>query len=100
MLLCGDIGGTKTTLALFHPERPLEPVEPASHPSHDFPGLWEIVAAYLVTRSARIDAACFAIAGPVVGERVATTNLPWVVDAGALRTRLRDAPVFLLNDLE
>jgi glucokinase len=41
-----------------------------------------------------------AIAGPVVGDRVETTNLPWHIDARALGARLGNVPVFLLNDLE
>src|SRR5262245_18896633 len=100
MLLCGDIGGTKTTLARFSPERLLEPVAPTSKPIREFPGLWEIVAPYVATHAHKIDAACFGIAGPVVGGRVATTNLPWVVDAAAMSTNLGGVPVFLLNDLE
>jgi len=100
VLLCGDIGGTNTTLALFHPERPLDPVEPVSHESQAFPGLEAIVQRYLATRQVRIAGACFGVAGPVLGERVATTNLPWVVDAAALRPRLGGVPVFLLNDLQ
>src|SRR5262249_14964415 len=100
VLLCGDIGGTKTTLALFSPERLLEPVAPATKPSREFPGLWEIVAPYVATHAQKIDAACFGIAGPVVGGPGTTTNLRWVVDAAALRTNLGGVPVFLLNDLE
>ena len=100
MLLCGDIGGTTTTLALFHPERPLEPIDPVRHESQAFRGLEEIVHRYLGARQVRVEGACFGIAGPVHGERVATTNLPWVVDAAALRARLAGAPVVLLNDLQ
>src|SRR5262249_49849806 len=68
--------------------------------SREFPGLEAIVATYLRSRAPRIDAACFGIAGPIVGERVATTNLPWVIDARVLGSGLGGAPVYLLNDLE
>src|SRR5262245_36079909 len=96
VLLCGDIGGTKTTLALFSPERLLEPVAPTTKPSREFPGLWEIVAPYVATHAQKIDAACFGIAGPVVGGRVTTTNITWVVDDAELRTTLGGVQVFLL----
>ena len=46
-----------------------------------------------------IAAASFGIAGPVVDERVKTTNLPWVVAAESIRGALDIANVTLLNDL-
>jgi len=99
VLLCGDIGGTSTRLALFDPGRPLEPVALATSASgavQDFDAL----CATFLAGGAQIEAACFGIAGPVLGRRVRPTNLPWVVDADALSARLSGAPVFLLNDLE
>lgn len=51
------------------------------------------------TSTKKVTAAAFGIAGPVVGGRVATTNLPWVVDAKALSRRLSIKRVALLNDL-
>ena len=100
MIVCGDIGGTKTHLALFHPERPTEPVGLATYASRDAAGLGELLAAYLPSAEGRPEAGCFAIAGPVVGGRVETTNLPWIIEDTNLSARLGDAPVFLLNDLE
>ncbi len=47
-----------------------------------------------------IKSACFGIAGPVVNQRCQTTNLPWLLDAEALKTRLGTSNVKLLNDLE
>ncbi len=100
MLLCGDIGGTKTTLALFRPDAPLVPSDPVRFTSAAFAGLEGLVETYLVGRTAALTGACFGIAGPVLEDRVATTNLPWLVDAGTLRARLGGVPVFLLNDIE
>ena len=100
MLLGGDIGATKTTLALFDAGRLLAPEQQETHPSHSFRSLEEIVAAYVAAHRPHVDAACFGIAGPVLGTRVVTTNLPWVVDAGVLRQQLGGAPVLLLNDIE
>jgi len=100
MLLCGDIGGTKTVLGLFERARPYEPVTLATFPSLGPERLDDLLDAFLAREPVRVEAACFGVAGPVIGERVAATNLPWVVDAAALRARLGGAPVFLLNDLE
>jgi glucokinase len=100
VILCGDIGGTKTNLALFAPDAPTTPVGLVSYASRTAGDLVDLVARYLPTTSAPIDAACFAIAGPVVEGVVETTNLPWVVRAETLSRAIGGAPVFLLNDLE
>ncbi len=41
----------------------------------------------------RPDAACFAVAGPVVDNRCALTNLKWTIDAAPLRAQLRTQAV-------
>jgi glucokinase len=99
MILCADIGGTKTTLALFRPDRPTEPVRLATRPSTEVGHLDDVLAAFLGGDAAALRAASLGVAGPVVGTRVETTNLPWVIDGDAL-ARALGAPVFLLNDLE
>jgi glucokinase len=98
MILAGDLGGTKTILALFHRGHPLEALHLATYASRaqEFPDLLDD---FLARAPAPLAAACFGIAGPVIGERVQTTNLPWVIDGARLRERL-GVPVFLLNDLE
>jgi glucokinase len=100
MILCGDIGGTHTRLALFERGRPLVPVGLETYPSREARSLTEIVQAFVRARAARPDGACFGIAGPVLRGRVATTNLPWVIEAADLSAGLGGVPVFLLNDLE
>ena len=100
MLLCGDIGGTNTTLALFPADGAGPPRRLAAYASADAPGLEHFVERFLGMEAEGIEAACFAVAGPVARDRVATTNLPWLVEAVSLSTGLGGAPVFLLNDLE
>jgi glucokinase len=100
MLLCGDIGGTKTTLALFAVDRLHEPLALATYASREAPGLDAIVAGFVARERPRLEAACFGIAGPVLDGRVETTNLPWVVESTALGAELGGVPVYLLNDLE
>ena len=99
LLLAGDIGGTKTNIALFEPRpRGVRLVEAARFASADHAGLGEIVDAFLSGRRAVLSAAAFGIAGPVVDRRSRTTNLPWIVDARPLSRRL-NVPVVLVNDL-
>jgi glucokinase len=100
MFLAGDIGGTKTNLAVYaYNDGLLEVQRTASFPSTGHASLAEIVRQFLEVDSS-IRHACFGVAGPVKGGRVQVTNLPWVVDAAALQAELGFQQVSLLNDLE
>jgi len=98
--LAGDIGGTKTVLALFSLDQgPFQPLEKAVFPSSGFASLEDILRIYLKDKPVRIQSASFGIAGPVYKDRVKTTNLPWVIEARQLSQVIDKAPVWLLNDL-
>jgi glucokinase len=100
MFLAGDIGGTKTNLAVYaYEDGVLEVQRAASFASRDHATLTEIVQGFLGPDSA-IHHACFGVAGPVKDRRVQVTNLPWTVDAAALQAQLGFQQVSLLNDLE
>ncbi|HKO56556.1 MAG TPA: glucokinase, partial [Thermoanaerobaculia bacterium] len=45
-----------------------------------------------------VDAACFAVAGPVLGERAEVTNVGWVMESAALAKAFRIRRVALIND--
>jgi glucokinase len=100
-VLAGDIGGTKTRLALFAGggARPLYRREQV-FASRRYAALDDIIGEFLDAGSQRPAAACFGIAGPVHDNTAATTNLPWRIDAAALAARFHIGCVNLLNDLE
>lgn len=101
MLLAGDIGGTKTSLAIFDAEQGLhQPLAEATFPSDDYENLETIAREFLSQIDFTVEAASFGVAGPVVNGHVKTTNLPWEMDETALREALGVRRVFLLNDLE
>jgi glucokinase len=101
MLIAGDIGGTKTILALYRPESGARaPVAEAEFASADYRGLEPIVAAFLARSNQRAEVACFDVAGPVIGGRAYLTNLPWIVEEAALQRSLGLRRVTLLNDLK
>ncbi|MDQ3907513.1 MAG: glucokinase [Acidobacteriota bacterium] len=103
MILAGDIGGTKTNLALFDTAgaSPYAPRALASYPSAGFDSLEAILEEFVgAHRPERIDAACLAVAGPVVRDEVRATNLAWVVARASLAHVLETHRVFLINDLE
>ncbi|MCG6943628.1 MAG: glucokinase [Thiohalocapsa sp.] len=100
-VLVGDIGGTKTGLAVAEVDGDQVAVsEAVRYPSGDYGALADIVRRYLDEAGAVCDAGSFAIAGPVVDRHSKTTNLPWEVDAAELEQALDLGRVHLLNDLE
>jgi glucokinase len=103
MLIAGDIGGTKTDLAIYSSAAgPHAPLAQAKVPSADYPSLQAMVRDFLIKAKQPVDSACFAIAGPVIEGRVKTTNLPWTIeqDSLALELNLNINSVHLINDLE
>lgn len=100
MILAGDIGGTKSLLALYENSgTPRNPVAEQEFPSRDYSGLEGVVADFLKPNHATITAACFGLPGPIVNGQCKTPNLPWVVDVGKIHSLFGDG-VALLNDLE
>jgi glucokinase len=127
MILAGDIGGTKTNLALYEwtTER-VEPLRLESFPSSDYKSLEDILVEFLTppkdpspiaspetdetnqseklttvpAEPAKLMAASFGIAGPVIDNRCQTTNLPWTIDGRAIAKQFNIPRVQLLNDLE
>lgn len=100
-ILAGDIGGTKTNLALYSiQEGRLSLISKRSFQSKDFPDLEPLLKEFLSEASGAVTRACFGIAGPVVGDKVETPNLPWVIDGRELAGRFGLSRVVLINDLE
>lgn len=94
-LLAGDVGGTKTLLALVDGRTILKR---QVYPSAQFPSLEAMVRSFLAGEKVDLQRACFGIAGPVFEDACRTTNLPWVVEARGLERSLGIAKVMLVND--
>jgi glucokinase len=102
MLLAGDIGGTKTNLAIVSPEAgPRAPLVEATFPSGRYPSLEALVSEFLAQVDWKPGQASFGVAGPVVAGQATITNLPWVISETQLQASLGLLPgrVRLLNDL-
>lgn len=99
-ILAGDIGGTKTRLALYV----FAQGEPRLLREHIFPSArydsLERILGDFLSGDDPPSAACFGVAGPVANGRCRTTNLPWQIDAAQLSAKLGIPAVALLNDLE
>src|SRR5258707_6124317 len=101
MLIAGDIGGTKTDLAIYSSESgPHAPLAETEVHSADYPSLQAMVTEFLGQVKMSVDVASFDVAGPVIDGHVKTTNLPWVMDESSLARDLNLKSVHLMNDLE
>jgi glucokinase len=102
MILAGDIGGTKTILALFSGEDGV--AGGATHEmrfeSAKYDSLEAIIDEFLRATGARPAVASFDVAGPVADGHAKITNLPWIVDSASISARFSIPRVYLLNDLE
>lgn len=100
-ILAGDVGGTKTRLAVFEVTATgLETVVEQTYDSQKHASMREIIQHFLDHHAVAVKAACFGIAGPVRHNKVSTTNLPWQISALQIAEHTGIRRVFLLNDLE
>ena len=102
-ILAGDVGGTKTRLALYEgtPTTGLRRGVVEKFDSREASSLEDIIVAFLTRHGATgsVSAACFGIPGPVVKGTVRATNLPWVLEETKIATRIRVQKTKLVNDL-
>jgi glucokinase len=103
MILAGDVGGTKTLLGLFQRagRRP-QLVTRRTYVTNDFDSFTAILNAFAreVGDSLAIEAAAVGVAGPVIGDRAALTNITWDISCAEIGARFTTTRVRLLNDLE
>jgi glucokinase len=101
-ILAGDIGGTKTNLALFHASRNnLELVKQARFASPDYNSVAVMIKDFLAASGeGSPDRICLGVAGPVIDGKAELTNLDWVLDSYDLMKTFRVENVSMINDLE
>jgi glucokinase len=111
MILAGDIGGTKTVLAICDVSAAAVPDAPEAAPIRivretvyhcaEFASLEAILDQFVPAGDARdrLTGACFGVAGPVAAGSAKITNLPWTIETASLAAKL-GVPVGLLNDLQ
>lgn len=100
-LLAGDVGGTKTRLAIFRfaPNGKLTRGDTERYESASFPNLDSVVKTFTAKYNVSFEAACFGIPGPVVNGEAKTTNLPWHLTEKELSRSLGISKIKLINDL-
>lgn len=105
-IIYGDIGGTKTLLQMARFTNGIV-CEQNTHRYHsdEYTSFAEILNDFLhktgnAQTGCKPAAACFAVAGPIVNQRVQLTNLPWQIDATEIAHVFSIPHVKLLNDFE
>src|SRR5882724_6689394 len=101
MILAGDIGGTKTNVALFETNgSELGPiVRQQKFPSASYDSLEGILTEFIGETELTVSGACFGIAAPVIQGTAKTPNLNWTVRSESLAQLLKLKRAGLINDL-
>lgn len=94
-VIAGDIGGTKTLLQLVEPNG--VSIE-QRYESGAFATFDDMLRDFTSRTKEHVDAACFAVAGPVLGRTATVTNLHWTMDADQLEKAFSITHVALIND--
>ncbi|MEC4749693.1 glucokinase [Methylomicrobium sp. Wu6] len=102
MILAGDVGGTKTILALYDANGDeWRCIKKTRYSSLDHSTFTTLLQDFL--KEGEMDAiasACLGVAGPIVDGDCVATNLPWVLRRSEIGNYLGTEKVRLLNDLE
>ncbi|MBS1598549.1 MAG: glucokinase [Bacteroidetes bacterium] len=101
-VLAGDVGGTKTNLALYRAtENEVTLICEKTFHSADFSSATDVVKKFL-SQHEKISpfSICLGVAGPVFQGKVEMPNLSWSIDADDLRSTVAAQSVSLINDLE
>jgi glucokinase len=96
-VLAGDVGGTKTLLALAHCDAGRLHIErEARFATGGYAALTPMVREFLAGATPR--AACFGLASPISGRRIKLTNAEFWIDADEIAHDCGIAQVRLIND--
>ncbi|MBK9019009.1 MAG: glucokinase [Sulfuritalea sp.] len=100
LLLCADIGGTKTLLGLAAQGELFVDRRYANADFQDFAGVLAAFLADTQTDPTQVDGGCLAVAGPIAddGRSAQLTNLPWRIDGAGLTQRFGLPALHLAND--
>lgn len=99
-ILAGDVGATKTNLAIFlWNGAALQVQKAASCKTKAYPDLQSLITDSLQNEM-QPQKICLGVAGPVQDGNVTVTNLGWQIDETTLSKQFGNVPVRLINDLE
>ena len=100
MILAGDVGGTKTRLAICQLENGrIIRQHTDTFVSRDYSCLEEVVQDFINKYDVSVTKSCFGVPGPVVNGEAKATKLPWHFKEERISNELNIPTVKLVNDL-
>ena len=101
-VLAGDVGGTKTNLALYKIfKNGFNLVIEKSYHSSKYPTLIDIINLFISENNLALpDRICAGVAGPIIHGKAKITNLSWDINVADICKETGVNDVYLLNDLE
>jgi glucokinase len=101
LLLAGDVGGTKTVLAVLSQESGTTAnLAEAVFENRSYGGFEEVVTDFLTRFRLRVNRASFSVAGPVIDGAAVLSNLAWELNSTRLCDVFGWTSVELINDLQ
>jgi glucokinase len=102
LVLAGDVGGTKTNLAIYQATADkIEVKKESTFQSASYESCMAILKQFLDENPSEIPTRiCLGVAGPVLKGKVELTNLSWTLDAQDILRETGVTEVSLINDLE
>ena len=101
-LLAGDIGGTKTLLAIFDSQEGLNKIHFKHYWSKKWNSFNSILIDFIEGLPTNIDPpkyACIAAAGPIINGQTKLTNLEWNINLESISDTLNISNCEIINDL-
>jgi len=102
LIIAGDIGGTKTTLAIYRiSDQQVYCINQHTYSSHDF-GQFNEILNHFISKEGGVsaEAISLSVAGPIINNECRTTNLPWHISASVISETFNINQVLLFNDIE
>lgn len=100
MFIAGDVGGTKTRLAIYTVSgSEFATTDIKQFESRNYPSPQAMILEFLKGCEQKPSGICLGVPGPVVDGMVRVTNLPWVLGVQEISEALGGTPVKLVNDL-
>jgi glucokinase len=100
IILAGDVGGTKTELAIFDSVQPHLPKFEMRFINKEQLSFEAILKHFVQLSNQTIEHVCLAVAGTIINGRCAMPNIDWVLDEQQIKALLDINKVNLINDLE
>jgi glucokinase len=99
-ILAGDVGGTKTELAIFDTAEPMVPKFEMRFVNREQDSFEAMLKNFIKLSNDTVQHACLAVAGTIINGRCNMPNIAWILYEQEIRKTLAIEHVKLINDLE